>query len=102
MKNVKTVEIESKEYHIIKGILDCVDFWNREGEDIYQKNLTGQMGNKFTNKEAKEKGKDELIMGCLLSDCKAFCRVVNAECGRAGSHIWVHYNDKRILMLSVY
>jgi|VirMetMinimDraft_7_1064189.scaffolds.fasta_scaffold56734_5 hypothetical protein len=89
-----------------KNILQCVDFWNREGVVSFAKNKTGEYGNDETKKMALTMEIDDFLLEMLLRDCRAFCGkisfVVNGqyECGRTRSHVWVHANGERVLMLA--
>ena len=90
------------------NILECVKFWNREGEDVYSKNLTGELGSKETNELAKKTTYDDFVLEMLMIDCRTFCNSgfakksdVSFESGRTRSHVWFHENDDRKLMLYV-
>jgi hypothetical protein len=41
--------------YVNSNILECVKFWNREGEDVYVKNRFGKLGSKETNEMAVER-----------------------------------------------
>ena len=90
------------------NILECVKFWNREGEDVYSKNLTGELGSKETNELANKTTYDDFVLEMLMIDCRTFCNSgfakksdVSFESGRTRSHVWFHENDDRKLMLYV-
>lgn len=90
------------------NIIECVKFWNREGEDTYVKNRFGTIGSKETNEMALNMSYDDFVLEMLLIDCKTFSRTKDATCkdikieaGRTRSHIWVHENGERVLMIYV-
>lgn len=85
-----------------------MDFWNKEGEKVIEKNISGKLGSKETNQMAKTMQPDDFILEMMLIDCKVFVNSDLAnnspdtyECGRTRSHVWVHINDKRILMFYI-
>ncbi len=91
--------------YITKNLIDCMNFWNNQGMQAIENNLSGKWGNKETNQMAKDMEADDFLLEMLLRDCKVFCRSDFAknsgdkyECGRTRSHVWVHRNDERILM----
>jgi hypothetical protein len=86
-------------------MLDCVKFWNREGEKAIEKNISGEWGSKETQEMAKTQQADDFLLEMLLCDCKGICNsefVKNSgdwyECGRTRSHVWIHINGDRKLM----
>ena len=90
------------------NILECVKFWNREGKDVYTKNKSGDLGSKETNAMALKMAYDDFVLEMLLIDCKTFINSkiakdtgIKFECGRTRSHVWVHENDNRVLMIYV-
>jgi len=51
---------------------------------------------------------DDFVLEMLLIDCKTFINSkiakdtgIKFEVGRTRSHVWVHENDKRVLMIYV-
>ena len=60
------------------NILECVKFWNREGEDTYVKNRFGTIGSKETNEMALNMSYDDFVLEMLLIDCKTFSRTKDA------------------------
>jgi hypothetical protein len=106
MSNLKAQkETNFQENYVTTNILECIKFWNREGEKAIQKNISGEWGSKETNEMAKTMDADDFLLEMLLGDCKTFCNskrakeIDNFECGRTRSHVWVHQNDERVLML---
>jgi hypothetical protein len=92
--------------YVNSNILECVKFWNREGEDVYVKNRFGTLGSKETNQMALDMSYDDFVLEMLLTDCKTFVKSkfatdsdIKFECGRTRSHVWVHENDERKLMI---
>jgi len=90
------------------NILECVKFWNREGEDTYAKNRSGDLGTEETNEMALKMSYDDFVLDMLLIDCKTFsntkdatCKDTKIEVGRTRSHVWVHENNERVLMIYV-
>ena len=96
------------ENYVNSNILECVKFWNREGEDVYVKNRFGTLGSKETNEMALRMSYDDFVLEMLMIDCRTFCNSgfakksdVSFESGRTRSHVWFHENDDRKLMLYV-
>ena len=90
--------------YITKNILECVDYWNRSHEKIRAKNITGELGDKETNNYARATEYADWLNEMILIDCKTFCesergKELNFECGRTHSHVWVHQNGERVLMI---
>ena len=90
-------ELEGEKNYVTSNIIDCVNYWNREGIDVYSNNITGEYGSKETNEKARKTVYDDFILDMLLIDCRTFCNSkyakessVEFECGRTRSHIWVH------------
>lgn len=93
------------ENYITKNLLDCMSFWNREGEKAIENNKSGLWGSKKTQEQAKTMKADDFLLEMILSDCNVFVNCTFAkessdkyECGRTRSHVWVHINDERVLM----
>lgn len=102
MKILVENEVKTKSY-VSSQILECIDFWNREGSILKQKNISGEYGSKKTQAMAKEMELDNWLLEMMLCDCKTFVNSEGAknewECGRTRSHIWVHHNNERVLMI---
>ena len=96
-------EKEFQEDYITTNILECINFWNKQGEDVRQKNIDGIYGNKETQEYAKNTPYDDWLNEMILEDCKTFCRsdknTINYKCGRTRSHVWLHVGDERVLMI---
>jgi len=99
-------ERKESDNYVTSQILDCVGFWNREGELTYYKNKSGDLGSDVTNEMALKMSYDDFTLEMLLTDCKTFINSkfskdsdIKFECGRTRSHVWVHENDERVLML---
>lgn len=97
----------SKNY-VNTNILECVKFWNKEGKDIYSKNITGDLGSKETNELARTKSYHDFVLDMLVIDCKTFINSniakesgINFEVGRTMSHLWYHEDDDRKLIIYV-
>lgn len=92
--------------YITNSIIDCVGFWNKEGMNAVAKNRSGEWGSKQTQELANRVPADDFLLEMILVDAKTF---VNSEfsknsadkyeCGRTRSHVWIHINDKRVLMI---
>ena len=100
-------ELEGEKNYVTSNIISCINFWNTQGIDVYSKNIQGKMGSEETNKLSRTKTYDDFILDMLLTDCKTFCKSkyakessVEFECGRTRSHIWVHINDKRVIIIN--
>jgi hypothetical protein len=94
------------ENYVNSQILDCVKFWNREGESIYVNNRFGTLGSKETNEMALNMSYQDFILEMLMIDCRTFCNSnfasesdIKFESGRVRSHVWLHENDNRTLMI---
>ena len=91
------------EDYVTNNLLQCIQFWNREGDDIYQKNLNGRLGTDQTNEQARQMQQDDWLNEMMLIDAKAFCasrnNTVDYNCGRTRSHVFVHKGDERVLMI---
>lgn len=92
--------------YVTENIVKCVGFWNREGDKAIQNNISGKWGDKETQEMAKKMQADDFLLEMLLRDCRGFVNSDFAknsgdkyECGRVRSHVWVHINDNRVLML---
>ena len=92
--------------YVNSNILECVKFWNREGKDVYTKNKSGDLGSAYSNELANKVSYDDFVLEMLLSDCKTIINSkwaidsgINFECGRTRSHVWVHEDDDRKLMI---
>ena len=99
-------ERKGNENYANTNIIDCVRFWNREGEDVYVKNRFGTLGSKETNAMALKMQYDDFVLEMLLIDCKTFINSkwakesgIKFEIGRTRSHVWVHENNERVLMI---
>ena len=94
--------------YVNNNILECVKFWNREGVDVYSKNLTGELGSKETNELAKKTTYDDFVLEMLMIDCRTFCNSdfakksdIKFKSGRVRSHVWFHEDDDRKIMIYV-
>ena len=92
--------------YVTNNILECVSFWNRVGKDTYEKNKLGEIGSAKSNEWSRSMVYDDFILEMLLVDCRVFTNSKTAkesgikfECGRTRSHVWVHENDNRKLMI---
>ena len=94
--------------YVTKNILRSVDFYNRDlgGKFAHEKNLSGEWGSKENNEEARKRDREDFLLELVLLDCKVFCNSDGArkigskfECGRTRSHVWVHIDDERVLMI---
>lgn len=93
---------------ILNNIVDCVNFWNREGKFIWMENIYGDLGNEDTNKIAQTLNYDDWVLEMMACDANIFCTgsaskesLNGFESGRTRSHVWVHMNGVRVLMFSV-
>lgn len=94
--------------YVLKNVKECVDFWNREGETVYAKNLTGDLGDKETNEYAKKTEYDDWLLEMILGDCNTFVasgsdtvKGSTFKAGRTRSHVWLHMNNDRVFMIYV-
>ncbi len=106
-----TIQVENelkdrKPDYVTNSILDCVGFWNREGMMAVAKNRSGEWGDKDTKEMANTMAADDFLLEMVLRDANAFVNSDFAknspdkyECGRTRSHVWIHINDQRVLMI---
>ena len=96
------------ENYVTKNLLESVEFWNRDngGKFAHEKNLSGEWGSKENNEAARKTDREDFLLSLALLDCKTFCNSdwaknsgIKFECGRTRSHVWVHMNDERVLMI---
>lgn len=92
--------------YVTKNIIECVNFWNREGMQAIENNISGKWGSKETNEMARTMQGDDFLLQLTLIDCVTFCNSETAknsgikfECGRTRSHVWVHMDGERVLMI---
>ena len=92
--------------YVTSNIIECVYFWHKQGKNVYEKNQNGILGNKETNELSRNKVYDDFILDMLLVDCNTFIKSEEAiksgikyTCGRTRSHVWVHENNDRKLMI---
>jgi len=101
-------ETKGTKNYVTNNIIECVKFWNREGLNVYSKNISGDLGSKETNELARTTTYDDFVLEMLSIDCRTFCNSefaknskVRFESGRVRSHVWVHEDDDRKLMIYV-
>ena len=80
----------------LKELLNCVIFWNKEGQKYYELNCPAEKGRKTKTYEGR-------ILDCMRADCQAIIKGrpdhLPYKFDRAGSHVWVsHLDNDRILM----
>ena len=94
---------------------ECINFWNREGFHIYISNLEGTLGTKENNEEAKNTPFSSWILEMILCDAKTYAKPnfeetkklslvkdgKKLEAGRTSSHVWIHEDDERVMMIHV-
>jgi hypothetical protein len=94
--------------YVTKNILRSVDFYNRDlgGKFAHENNLSGKWGLKDKNELARKTSREDFLLELVLMDCKVFCNSDGArqigskfECGRTRSHVWVHIDNERVLMI---
>ena len=90
--------------YVSENIIKSIEFWNRESEDIYNQNIQGTLGTEETNQFARDAQQDDWLNEMIHIDCKTFCnskrgKELNYSCGRTRSHVWLHKDDERILMI---
>lgn len=89
---------------VTHNVIECIRFWNRENEDIYQRNLDGTLGTHSTNEYARKTQQDDWLNEMILTDCKTMCNGKNGQelgytCGRTRSHVWLHKGNERVMMI---
>ena len=84
-----------------KFVKSCVDFWNREGNDIYLKNQLGELGNEETNRIALNNKYDFWLILQITTDLNALRDREGIETGRGGSHAWLKEKGERTLIVIV-
>lgn len=82
-------------------MVGSVDFWNKNGKEIYEDNKRGDnLGNTETNEYARKTKYDDWLNEMIYIDCKGICKGKEYNCGRTRSHVWVHNgNNERVLMI---
>lgn len=102
MKIIATKEKNFALDYTTQNILECVDFWNRNGPQIIKDNKSGKLGSNETNEMSKTMQPDDFLLEMLLNDCFIFCKNSNDYIvGRNRSHIWLHQKGERVLMLHI-
>ena len=86
-----------------ENILKCVDYWNREGRSVYDKNIAGELGNSDTQKFARQLSFEDWSLEMIHLDVKNLCKdgLPNTKIifGKGGSHVWYKENDVRVIMI---
>lgn len=92
--------------YVTSSILSCVKFWNKEGMTAVANNRSGKWGDENTKKMANTMSAEDFLLEMVLRDAKSFVNSDfannssdNYECGRTRSHVWIHINDNRVLMI---
>jgi len=95
--------------YLLSNIEQCINFWNREGREVYDDNRsdTGRLGNEETKTFAKATEFDDWLLAMMTIDANTFCKSddnqrpeeLKFESGRTRSHVWVHVNDDRKMMI---
>ncbi len=97
---------DRKSNYVTSNIIESANFWNREGMKAIENNISGKWGTKEQNEMARTMDGDDFLLQLMLTDCNTFCNSETAknlgikfECGRTRSHVWVHMDDERVLMI---
>jgi hypothetical protein len=90
--------------YVTSNIIDCVKYWNTNGNDIKEKNLSGEYGNARTKDQIQTMAPDDWVLSCLLEDSNTFCNSIEEaaqdyECGRTRSHVYIHKGNERVMMI---
>lgn len=102
------METPREQRYVLGNIEGSIKFWNNNGKDVYNDNRseTGKLGNKETKAYARKTQYDDWLLEMMMIDCRTFCngsndRQINLkfESGRTRSHVWVHVNDDRKMMI---
>ena len=95
-------------HYLIQNIIECINFWKREGHYLIQQNKAGKMGSLHTQEQARKQAPQTFILECLLNDTATFCNSVNKQLendiyltGKGGGHVWVSKADTRIMIIRV-
>ena len=59
--------------YVTRNIIACVEFWNTNGNDIKEKNLSGEYGNDRTKDQIQTMAPDDWNISCILEDSTIFC-----------------------------
>jgi hypothetical protein len=107
MKFRLNCKLEGVKYDIVVSrILDCIAYWNKEGDWVFKSNHGWFVSNR--EGEAQDPA-SEWLMDRIYSDCEyvmsyahelAECSKGTYEFGRGGSHIWLHKNGDRIAIIT--
>tara|TARA_R110000868_G_scaffold55232_1_gene171836 strand:+ start:815 stop:1171 length:357 start_codon:yes stop_codon:yes gene_type:complete len=103
-----TTETPRVQHYVLNNIKDCIRFWNNNGQGVYDDNRspTGKMGDEETKAYALKTEFDDWMLQMVSGDCKTFVKSGNNqqdelkfETGRVRSHVWVHVDDDRKMMI---
>jgi len=102
-------QLEEVKYDIVvQRLLECIAYWNREGDEIFQKDVLGRVDSEDAEQYSIKSATGHWLMDKIYGDCEyvmsyahelAECSKGTYEFGRAGSHIWLYRNGERILMI---
>jgi hypothetical protein len=102
------METPREQRYVLSNVKDCIRFWNREGKDVYDDNRSedGKLGDKETRAYASKTAFDDWMLEMVSIDCRTFCKGSNKnqdelkfESGRTRSHVWLHVDDDRKIMI---
>ena len=94
---------------VVSRIFDCVSYWNREGDSIFQREVLGRVDSEDAEQYAIKNATRHWLMDMIYKDCEfvmsyahelADCSEGTYEFGRSGSHIWLHKDGERIAMIT--
>jgi hypothetical protein len=97
-----TVEVESGLPTALVHIVECLEFWNREGASCHENGKDTDFRDPEKNRLRKTIGYEDFILWMIDSDCQAF---VNSHpeyiSGKGGHHVWIAdaVTKERLLIL---
>ena len=108
METTTKATLPTGQKYVLGNIEDSIRFWNKNGKKVYDDNRSedGKLGNKETKGYARKTEFDDWVLEMISIDCRTFCEGANKlqnelkyESGRVRSHVWVHVNDDRKMMI---
>lgn len=85
----------------LKELLNCITFWNNEGESILLNNIYGHYGDEQTQRQARNMEFKDWQLNNIYIDCKTFVKPCadRFQTGKGGNHVWIAEGNDRIFMI---
>ena len=93
-----TVEKSVKNTEEISKLINEIAFWNKNGQNIFDENKAGTMGDKSSQELAKNSPIELFVLNTVAAELKTL--LPSFKTGRGGSHIWIceFENERNILI----